>query len=168
MLAVRSVHDSLPATELHAFANDTNKEVPLSTAQANTHPDSQSKMLSTVISSLLLLRFVKKYIEDFGDVQQAHVLRKSEKYCLKTSNGTEITTVSPTEKYCFVPRIGNTPTLTNSKRTQNRNTPFTTEARMVKQTHSNFLTGGPNAVVFVRRRKCVVGKWSCCDALTFV
>ena len=33
-------------------------------------------------------------------------------------------------------------TLTSSKRTQNRNTPFTTEARVVRQTHSGFLLVG--------------------------
>ena len=59
-------------------------------------------------------------------------------------------------------------TLTSSKRTQNRNTPFTTEARVVLQTHSVFFFfGGPSAVVCVCRRKCVVGKLPC-NALVFV
>ena len=48
------------------------------------------------------------------------------KYCFNTPNGTETMTVSmlPTEKILFFypPRIGNTSTLTSSKRTQNRNT----------------------------------------------
>ena len=64
------------------------------------------------------------------------------KYCFNTPNGTETMTVSmlPTEKKTvfYPPRIGNTSTLTSSKRTQNRNTPFTTEARVVRQTHSVF------------------------------
>ena len=34
---------------------------PLSTAQGHAHPDSQSRKLSTVISSLSDLRLVKKY-----------------------------------------------------------------------------------------------------------
>ena len=37
---------------------------------------------------------------------------------------------------------------------------------MVKQTHSSF-SGGPSAVVFACRRRCVVGKLPC-DALNFV
>ena len=41
-------------------------------------------------------------------------------------------------KYCFY----NTPTLTGSRRTQHRNTPFTTKARVVRQTHSGFLLVG--------------------------
>ena len=65
------------------------------------------------------------------------------------------------------PRLGNTPTSTSLKRTQTRNTPFTTEARVVRQTHSVVFTGGPTAVVFVCRRTCVVGKLPC-NALTFV
>ena len=40
----------------------------------------------------------------------------------------------------------------------NCNTPFTTVTRVVRQTHSDVFTGGPSAVVFVCRRKCVVGK----------
>ena len=40
----------------------------------------------------------------------------------------------------YPPGIGNTPTLTRSKRTENRNPPFATEARWVWQTHSVFLS----------------------------
>ena len=80
-------------------------------------------------------------------------------------------------QYCFAnwkilffypPRIGDAP---NSHKleahSKNRNTPFTTEARVVRQTHSVFFTGGPSAVVCVCRRKCVVGKFPC-NALAFV
>ena len=57
------------------------------------------------------------------------------KYCFNTSNGTEFNTVSPTETtVCFnPPGIRNTPTLTSSKPTQNRNTPFATEARVAQR-----------------------------------
>ena len=88
---------------------------------------------------------------------------KIPRYCFNTSNGTETIAVSTLfrrlKKNCFFdpPWIGNTPTLTSSKRTQNRNTSFTIEARVVRQTHSVFFSGGPRAVVCVCRRKCVVG-----------
>ena len=101
---------------------------------------------------------------------QAHFYEIA-KYCFNTPNGTETMTVSmlPTEKTVFYPpRIGNTSTLTSSKRTQNRNTPFTTEARLVRQTHRFFFfTGGPSAVVRVCRRTCVVEKLPC-NVLAFV
>ena len=64
-------------------------------------------------------------------------------------------------------RVGNTPTLKSSKRTQNRNAPFTTEVRVVWQTHSGIFAVGPSAVVLVCRRMCVVGKLPC-NVLTFV
>ena len=89
-------------------------------------------------------------------------------------NGTDSITVSTLfhrlKKLFFfspLPGIGNTPTLASSKRTQNRNTPFTTEAFVERRTSSVFFTGGPSAVVCVCRRKCVVGKLLC-DALAFV
>ena len=70
---------------------------------------------------------------------------KIPRYCFNTSNGTETIAVSTLfrrlKKNCFFfdpPWIGNTPTLTSSKRTQNRNTSFTIEARVVRQTHSVF------------------------------
>ena len=48
--------------------------------------------------------------------------------------------------------VGNTPTLTSSKRTQNRNTPSATEARVVRQTHSGFYWWAKCRCI----RKCVV------------
>ena len=65
------------------------------------------------------------------------------------------------------PGIGNTPTLTSSKHTRNRNTPFTTEAREVKGNAQRFFTGWPSVVVFVCLQKCVVGKLPC-NVLAFV
>ena len=76
--------------------------------------------------------------------------------------------VSPTEKYCFT-LLG----LAILQLSQTRGAlkiaipRFTTEARVVMQTHNGFSTGVPSAVVFVCRRKCVAGKLPC-NALTFV
>ena len=74
--------------------------------------------------------------------------------------------------YCFArlkmlfkypPGIGNTPTLTSSNRTQNRNTPFLQQRPVWynKRTAFFFFT-----VVCVCRRKCVVGKLPC-NAVAF-
>ena len=91
---------------------------------------------------------------------------KIPKYCFDTSNGTETITESilfrRLKNYCFftLPGLAILRTLTSSKRTQNRNTPFATAARVVRQTHS-FFSGGPIAVVCACRRKCV----ACTDRL---
>ena len=84
---------------------------------------------------------------------QAH-FSKIPKYCFNTSNGTEAITVSilfrRLKNTVFLPPgIGNTSTLKSSKRTQNRNTPFTTEARVGKANAQRFffLLVGPSAVV---------------------
>ena len=65
------------------------------------------------------------------------------KYCFDTSSGTETITGSilfrQLENTLFYPTgIGNTPTLTSSKRTQNRNTPFATEAPRGKANTQRF------------------------------
>ena len=62
MFAVRAGHDSLPARNSKPVrvALTRKSPGPLSTAQANVHSESQSRKLSTVISSLSDLRIVKK------------------------------------------------------------------------------------------------------------
>ena len=98
---------------------------------------------------------------------QANFYESPKKYCFETSNDTETITVPMLFRrlkilFVYPPWDWQTlRTLTSSKRTQNRNTPFFTEARVVRQTHSAFFTGGPSAVVCVSRRKCVVGKLRC-------
>ena len=89
-----------------------------------------------------------------------------------TSNGPDIITVSILFRrlkntVLYPPGIGNTSTLTSSRRTQIRNTPLTTEARVVRQTHSGVFTGGPQTdcyhchhppVSSLRPRICLVGR----------
>ena len=77
--------------------------------------------------------------------KQEHFL--SSMVSLQTSNGTETITISilfrRLESTVFQPPgIGNTPTLTSSKRSRNRNTPCTTEARVVRQTAQRFFLVG--------------------------
>ena len=72
MLRVRYENDPLPGTELQPFADDADKEVPpvpLSTAQANVHPDSQSK-LSTVRHQFAVRLAVHEEVDNlrFGHV----------------------------------------------------------------------------------------------------
>ena len=71
------------------------------------------------------------------------IFSKISKYCFNTSNGTETITVSilfrRLKNTVFtLPGLAILRTLTSSKRTQNRNTPFTTEARVVRKTHCFF------------------------------
>ena len=83
-----------------------------------------------------------------GDLRLCAPAASPPKCCFNTSKPTEIITVSTLFRRLKIlffpfllltsPGIGNTPTLTSSKRTQNRNTPFTTEARVVRQTDSVF------------------------------
>ena len=104
------------------------------------------------------------------------VFAKSPKYCFNTSNGTETITVSilfrRLKRQCFFslpPLLPLSPGLAilqlsqSLKSTQNRNTQFTTEARVVRQTRSGFFCWA----VFACRRKCAVGKLPR-DALTFM
>ena len=60
--------------------------------------------------------------------------------------------------------------LSSSKRTQNRNTPFTTEARLVRQTHSDLLLVGQvplhsRAVESVSRGSCPATRSPSCECL---
>ena len=71
------------------------------------------------------------------------IFSKISKYCFNSSNGTETITVSilfrRLKNTVFtLPGLAILRTLTSSKRTQNRNTPFTTEACVVRKTHFFF------------------------------